>query len=119
MTHRDKAVAEVDYTAKPGEVPKETTATPKSAFILPSLPRELPDAKEPDQPADPKSLSIALIGAPNAGKSTLINHIANAKVRWIFFLFVCLFAHLIIFKDLCCVSQSTNHSAEYPWCKYA
>lgn len=35
----------------------------------------------PDQPAEPKVLRIAIIGAPNAGKSTLSNQLLGRKVE--------------------------------------
>ncbi|NXX62397.1 ERAL1 GTPase, partial [Scopus umbretta] len=35
---------------------------------------------QPDQPRDPKVLRIAIIGAPNAGKSTLSNQLLGRKV---------------------------------------
>ena len=33
-----------------------------------------------DQPADAKLLRVAILGAPNAGKSTLVNSLVNWKV---------------------------------------
>ncbi|XP_046876635.1 GTPase Era, mitochondrial [Hypomesus transpacificus] len=36
--------------------------------------------KVPDQPANPKVLKVAVIGAPNAGKSTLSNQLLGRKV---------------------------------------
>ncbi|XP_030648415.1 GTPase Era, mitochondrial isoform X2 [Chanos chanos] len=36
--------------------------------------------KDPDQPANPKSLKVAVIGAPNAGKSTLTNQLLGRKL---------------------------------------
>lgn len=35
----------------------------------------------PDQPQNPKVLRIAIIGAPNAGKSTLSNQLLGRKVK--------------------------------------
>lgn len=35
----------------------------------------------PDQPPEPKVLRIAIIGAPNAGKSTLSNQLLGRKVK--------------------------------------
>ncbi|KAI9913084.1 hypothetical protein PsorP6_005097 [Peronosclerospora sorghi] len=34
----------------------------------------------PDEPANPKALDLAVIGRPNAGKSSLMNHILNITV---------------------------------------
>ena len=36
--------------------------------------------QDPDQPDMPRSLKVAVIGAPNAGKSTLVNKLLGWKV---------------------------------------
>lgn len=41
--------------------------------------------RHPDQPANPKVLKVAIIGAPNAGKSTLSNQLLGRKVSMLIF----------------------------------
>lgn len=48
----------------------------------------------PDQPPEPKVLRIAIIGAPNAGKSTLSNQLLGRKVKLPQFTELGLFDHL-------------------------
>ena len=38
---------------------------------------------KPDQPPDAKLLRVAIIGAPNSGKSTLINKLMSWKVSFL------------------------------------
>ena len=45
--------------------------------------------KEPHQPNDSRILNIAIIGSPNAGKSTLANKLLGWKVRFSWNLYVC------------------------------
>lgn len=37
--------------------------------------------RNPDQPLDARVLKLAVIGIPNAGKSTLVNRLMGWKVR--------------------------------------
>lgn len=41
--------------------------------------------RHPDQPDNPKVLKVAIIGAPNAGKSTLSNQLLGRKVSTVYF----------------------------------
>lgn len=41
--------------------------------------------RHPDQPENPKVLKVAIIGAPNAGKSTLSNQLLGRKVSILLF----------------------------------
>ena len=36
--------------------------------------------EQPDMPENPKLLKLSMLGAPNAGKSTLVNRIMNKRV---------------------------------------
>lgn len=48
-------------------------------FILDENARAFSYSK-PTQPENPRSLSIAMVGAPNAGKSTIVNYLVKDKV---------------------------------------
>lgn len=41
---------------------------------------DLPVLATPQQPDDPHSVSVSIIGIPNVGKSTLLNHLLESKV---------------------------------------
>lgn len=54
--------------------------------------------RHPDQPHEPKVLKVAVIGAPNAGKSTLSNQLLGRKV----------FAFLLKLPARLCYSAGNN-----------
>lgn len=57
--------------------------------------------RSPDQPENPKILKVAIIGAPNAGKSTLSNQLLGRKVS-VLLLSGCRHAHYSVnVKKLC------------------
>uniref|UniRef100_A0A8V1AMN7 GTPase Era, mitochondrial n=1 Tax=Gallus gallus TaxID=9031 RepID=A0A8V1AMN7_CHICK len=69
----------------PGPPQRAANPGPGPRAALPAPPRrEEKQARmvrgRPDQPAEPKVLRIAIIGAPNAGKSTLSNQLLGRKV---------------------------------------
>ena len=37
--------------------------------------------QEPDMPTNPKLLKVSVLGAPNAGKSSLVNRLMNRRVK--------------------------------------
>jgi GTP-binding protein Era len=41
---------------------------------------------KPDMPQNPKVLKISILGAPNVGKSTLVNRLMNRRVNHLYFL---------------------------------
>ncbi|XP_028839627.1 GTPase Era, mitochondrial [Denticeps clupeoides] len=59
----------------------ETSDGPRPASVPPDRAQQLSLLlKHPDQPEKPKVLKVAVIGAPNAGKSTLSNQLLGRKV---------------------------------------
>lgn len=62
--------------------------SPPSIFIFyilkPSVEHFSLLLKDPDQPENPKVSRVAIIGAPNAGKSTLTNQLLGKKVIYTF-----------------------------------
>lgn len=81
--------------------------------------------RHPDQPAHPKVLKVAVIGAPNAGKSTLSNQLLGRKVSKHFFFFLkgrhcpvsgCLIAIGYSPKGVCRVQESPHHPEPSPGC---
>lgn len=71
----------------PAAAPPQDDADPQRGLaasrLLLSLAEEQKRLLEnrPDQPQNPKVLRIAIIGAPNAGKSTLSNQLLGRKVK--------------------------------------
>lgn len=71
----------------PAAAPPQGDPDPRRGLAAPELLLSLAEEQKrllenrPDQPRNPRVLRIAIIGAPNAGKSTLSNQLLGRKVK--------------------------------------
>jgi hypothetical protein len=73
-----------EATGKPRRAVRRPVAPSEKMFTgLRSAPDEIVEREflEPDEPTNPKGLDIAIIGRPNAGKSSIANRLLDVTVR--------------------------------------
>ena len=86
--------------------------------------------RHPDQPENPRLIRVAVVGAPNAGKSTLTNQLLGRKVNCTRLYIIAMSfvfnndKHRVHFhasnfwSGVCSFKESTHNKISCPWCLY-